>query len=225
MPAPNCYGSIQACRLRVGALDDAGAPDPGVGNLVVTDALIQIQSSYNIETGQEFTQKNGCGAICQTFKEDDKIKSVGLELQLCQLDYELLVLLLGASAISATGLVDAGSAVIGYDLPPSTAGAQNGVSLEAWTKAWDGGSQPASMGGDPLYHHFVWPKTTWVPGQRTLQSGILVIPVTGTGFENPLAGDGPLNDWPVYGPQGAEQVFLDDAIPDAACGAQELVAS
>lgn len=225
MPAPNCYGSIQACRLRVGALDENGAPDPGVGNLVVTDALIQIQTSYNIETGQEFTQKNGCGAICQTFKEDDKIKSVGLELQLCQLDYELLNLLLGSTALSATGLLSAGSDVIGYDLPASTAGAQNGVTMEAWTKAWDGGSQPVSFGGDALYHHFVWPKTTWVPGQRTLQSGILVIPVTGTGFENPNAGDGPANDWPLYGPNGAEQAFLDDTIPDAACGAQELVAS
>jgi hypothetical protein len=225
MPAPNCYGSIQACRLRVGALDAGGAPDPGLTNLVVTDALIQVQSSYNIETGQEFTQKNGCGEICQTFKEADKIKSVGLELQLCQLDYELIALMLDANTISATGLLSAGSDVIGYDLPPSTAGNSNGVSVEAWTKAWDGGSQPVSFGGDPLWHHFVWPKVTWVPGQRTLQSGILVIPLTGTGTENPQIGDGPNDDFPVSGPQGAEQVFLDDTIPDAVCGAQELVAS
>lgn len=225
MPAPNCYGSIQACRLRIGALDDSGAPDPGLTNLVVTDALIQVQTSYEIETGQEFTQKNGCGEICQTFKEEDKIKRVNLELQLCQLDYELLVLMLGATAINGTDLVSAGSAVIGYDLPSSTAGTSNGVSMEAWTKAWDGGSQPNSFGGDPLYHHFVWPKTTWVPGQRTLQSGILVVPLTGIGTENPAIGDGPANDFPFTNPSGAEQAFLDDTIPEAACGAQELVAS
>lgn len=224
MPAPNCYGSIQACRIRVGALDDGGAPDPGLTNLVVTDALIQIQTSYEIETGQEFTQKNGCGEICQTFKEEDKIKRVSLELQLCQLDYDLLVMMLGASAITGT-LTDAGGATIGYDLPSSTAATSNGVSLEAWTKAWDGGSQPVSLGGDPLYHHFVWPKTTWVPGQRTLQSGILVVPLTGIGTENPSIGDGPANDFPFTSPNGAEQVFLDDSIPDAACGATELEAS
>lgn len=223
MPSPSCYGSIQACRLRVGMLDDGGAPDPGTTNLYVTDALISVQTSYEIETGEEFTQKNGCGVICQTFKEDDKLKRVTLELQLCQFDYELLAMLVGGSLITGT-IVDPGGAPIGLDLPPSTAGAQNGVSMEVWTKAWDGGSQPVSSGGDPLYHHFVWPKTTWVPGQRTLESGILVVPVSGTGVENPQALDGPANDWPVT-PQGAEMVFLDDQIPEAACGASELVAS
>lgn len=222
MPSPSCYGSIQACRLRVGVLDDGGAPDAGADNLYVTDALIQVQTSYNIEAGQEFTQKNGCGVICQTFKEDDKLKSVGLELQLCQFDYELLAMMLGATLI--TGNIVSPAAPIGYDLPPSTAGAQNGVSMEVWTKAWDGGSQPVSALGDPLYHHFVWPKTTWVPGQRTLQSGILVVPVTGTGFENPQIGNGPANDFPTT-PQGAEMAFLDDTIPDAACGASALAAS
>ena len=63
MPSPHCFGSIQACRLRVGRLDSGGAPSPGASNLYVTDALIQIQTSYEIEAGEEFTQKNGCGAI------------------------------------------------------------------------------------------------------------------------------------------------------------------
>lgn len=223
MPSPHCFGSIQACRLRVGRLDAGGAPSPGANNLYVTDALIQIQTTYEIETGEEFTQKNGCGAICQTFKEDDKIKRVTLELQLCQFDYELLEMLLGATLITSD-LVTPGGA-IGIDLPPSTAGAQNGVSMEAWTKAWDGGEQPVSALGDPLYHHFVWPKTTWVPGQRTLESGILVVPVSGIGTENSTIGDGPANDFPIWGPEGAELVFLDDTIPDAVCGYQTLAAS
>jgi len=224
MPAPSCYGSIQACRLRVASLDDGGAPDSDTpGSVIVTDSLIQVQTSYEIETGQEFTQKNGCGDICQTFKEDDKLKRVTLELQLCQLDYELIALLLNATLI--TGDIVEADAPIGYDLPPSTASAGNGVSMEVWTKAWDGGSQAVSGTGDPLYHHFVWPKTTWVPGQRTLQSGILVIPVSGTGVENPQIGDGVANDFPISNPQGAEMAFLDDNLPSADCGATDIVAS
>jgi len=223
MPNPHCFGSVQACAMRVGKLDDAGAPDPGADNLYVTDSLITVQTSYEIETGAEFIQKNGCGAICQNFKEQDKLKRVTLALQLCQFDYELLALMLDATPI--IGDVVTANGTIGIVLPSSTAPASNGVSLEIWSKAWDGGSQAVSSGGDPLYHHFAWPKTTWVPGQRTIEAGIMVIPVDGIGTENPTIGDGPVDDFPIWGPEGPELVWLDDSIPDAVCGYQALVAS
>lgn len=223
MPTPHCFGSVQACAMRVGKLDAAGAPDPGASNLYVTDALIQVQSNYEIEAGQEFVQKNGCGAICQTFKEDDKLKRVTLDLQLCQFDYELLALMLDATLITGN-LVSPGGA-IGIDLPSPTSAASNGVSLEIWTKAFDGDEQAVSAASDPLYHHFVWPKTTWVPGQRTIEAGIMVIPLSGIGTANSTIGDGPANDFPIWGPQGPELVFLDDSIPEAECGYQALVAS
>jgi hypothetical protein len=110
-------------------------------------------------------------------------------------------------------------------LPTQAASPASCFGSEAWTKAWDGGSQATSTGGDPLYHHFAWPKTTWVPGQRTLAAGILVVPVSGIGTENPTIGDGPVDDWPIWGPEGPELSWLDDEIPDAVCGFQELVAS
>lgn len=225
MPATHCFGSVQACAMRVGMLDDAGAPDPGANNLYVTDSLIQVQTSYEIETGEEFIQKNGCGAICQNFKEPDILKRVTLELQLCQYDYELLSMMIGGTLIEGDVVTGGANAPIGLVLPSSSAPASNGVSLEIWSKAWDGGSQAVSNGGDALYHHFAWPKTTWVPGQRTIAQGILVIPVSGIGTENPTIGDGPVDDWPIWGPEGPELSFLDTEIPTAQCGSQELVAS
>jgi hypothetical protein len=200
--------------MRVGKLDSGGAPDPGASNLYITDALIQVQSSYEIETGEEFIQKNACGAICQTFKEQDKLKRVTLSLQLCQFDYELLGLMLDATVITGN-LVTPGGA-IGIDLPASTAPASNGVSLEVWTKAWDGGQAAVSSGGDPLYHHFVWPKTTWVPGQRTIEAGIWSFRLTASARRTaPLATD--LLTTFRFGDHRAELVFLDDQIPTAEC--------
>lgn len=209
-----CYGGVQACRLRVARLDAGGVPDTGADNLYVTDSLIQIQSTPEIEAGDEFTQKNGCGDICASFKGVDHIKRVTLALTLCQLDAELLEMLTGGSVLTS------GGDTVGYAMPSST-DSPAPVSVEAWSKAWDG-SQQAVDGSDALYWRFVFPSTTWVLGQHTLANGIMTIPLTGTGTENSGFGTGPGGDLPASIP-GPEAYLLDTDLPDAECGYQTLV--
>lgn len=209
-----CYGGVQACRLRVARLDAGGAPDTGEDNLYVTDSIIQIQSTPEVEAGDEFTQKNGCGDICVSFKGKDHIKRVGLSLSLCQLDGELLEMLTGGSVLTSGGDT-VGYAMAASDDDPIP------VSVEAWAKAWDG-SQQAVDGSDSLYWRFVWPSTTWVMGQHTLANGVITIPLTGIGIENSGFGTGPGGDLPGAIP-GAEAFLIDTALPDATCGYQELV--
>jgi hypothetical protein len=222
MPSPHCYGSLQVCALRVAALDASGAPLPGASNGYVSDSLIQASVSLELETGDDFTLKNGCGAICQTFRDCDRIKRAAVDLELCTLDSELIALLIGAGTLfTDTGTGDA----IGYELPSSAIDCPDGVSLELWTKAWDGASQAAApFLGAPSYYHFVFPKVRWQMGDLTMENEIMSIPLTGIADENPgMDADGPFDDWnaDIILAGGFTTVggwFLDDTLPTAACG-------
>lgn len=219
MPTPQCYTPILACRLRVARLDAAGAPLAGADNLIVTDGLIQVGEQVVIEEGAAFTQKNGCGTICLTYQGRDKIKAVNLTLQLCYLDAELIEMMTGAHLVTVDG------ATRGYTLPDVDEELDQEVSVEAWSVAWDG-DQQATLDGDPLYIRHVWPRTTWVVGDRTFQEGPTTIPLTGRGNSNSEFGDGPANDlpWGEYVTPAGE--FYDNGeLPDSVCGYQALVAS
>lgn len=210
-----CLASLQACRLRVARLTAGGSPEEGDDNLYVTDALIQVQSSPEIEAGDEITQKTGCGDICVQFKDIDRIKRVTLSMELCQLDAELIEMLTGATVLTS------GGDTVGFAIPPFSAN-PGSVSVEAWSKAWSGAEQETDDDDNPVYFRWVWPSTTWTLGQHTLENGVLSVPLTGQGVENSNYGLGAEADLPGTFP-GAEAVFRDINIPDANCGYQALV--
>ena len=220
MTAP-CLTPVDVCALRITALDDNGTPLVGASSAVVR-SLVQIQKSTTISTGTSFEQRDGCGNICASKTGVDAITGVGLELQLCQYDFALAALLLGTDPI--LGNVFTASGPIGVDLPSSTAGAGNGVCVEAWSKAMDGSEQAVSQASNLVWVHYVWPKVTWVPGQTTLAEGVILTSFTGKGVENSQIFDGPFDDFPTQ-PQGAEYVFYDEDIPDVTCAYATVVAS
>lgn len=218
----HCFGSLQVCRLRVARLTAAGFMDPGVDSLYVTDQLIRLRYQLVLKEGANFRQENGCGVNCLTFQGDDEIESVTLGLDLCVLDAELIEMLTGATLVQVEGQTR------GFVIPQPGSGLSQRVSIEAWTKAWDGDEQasPDWAGGNVLHHRFVFPSTSWVLGDGTLENNPLAVPVTGRGRSNSNFGDGPANDLPmgVYtSPMG--HWIDDEELPDAECGYQELVAS
>lgn len=223
MAEPHCFAPLQACRTRVAALESNGAPDEGPDNGYVTDALIDIQIGFEIEEGIDISQKNGCGVICQTFKDDDKIKRATVALNLCTLDFELIWLMVGGD------LFTTGGDTFGWQPPKVDDPAPNGFCLEVWAKAWDGAQQasPTSTGSAAAYFHFVFPLTKAQIGDFTVEGeNFTVIPVNGFSTENSnITANGPFDDWPaaVAGPGGITScmgVWLDpeSALPDAACG-------
>jgi hypothetical protein len=223
MAEPHCYGSLQVCALRVAKLDAAGSPDDGASNGYISDALIMARITTEVEEGDEFTLKNGCGAICQTFKDCDRVKRVPVEMELCQLDSELLSLLTNGSNIIEISTGDS----IGYELPEADTACSNGVSLELWTKAWDGSYQataPTFGGTTETWWHWVLPNVKFQIGDLTLENEILKVPVKGFGNENPrITADGPFDDWPSDivargGITSSAGWFLDDTLPTAECG-------
>lgn len=220
----NCVGSLQVCRLRVAQLTAGGLPDAGVDTGYTSDAIIQANISVELESGDDFVLKNGCGNLCQTFKDADRVKRVNIDMELCQLDSELVGLLVGADTF-----VDMSNNTLGAALPSSTDTPSNGVALELWTKAWDSNQQANAslIGGssnDVLYFRWFFPFVRFQLGAMTLQNDILRIPVAGYGQENDdMPSEGPFQDFPTAvdtagGITTAGGWFLDDTLPAAQCG-------
>jgi len=224
MPDPHCYASLQVCGLRVAALDVDGSPLVGAGNGYSSDALIDVDVALEYEDGDEFTVKNGCGAICQTFRDCDKLLRASVDLDLCVLDSELMALFVPGSRIfTDTGTGD----TIGFELPATNAECGDGVALELWTKAWDGNSQalPPFLGGaTPAYIRWIFPKVTGRMGDFTLENEILRVPVSLTAEANSgMDPAGPFGDWNVDvaaagGITNVGGYFYDDGPPTAECG-------
>lgn len=219
----NCVGSLQVCRLRVAQLTAGGLPDAGSDTGYVSDAIIQANITVELESGDDFVLKNGCGNLCQTFKDADRVKRVNIDMELCQLDSELVGLLVGADTFTD------GGETIGASLPSSTDTPSYGVALELWTKAWDSNQQANAslIGGssnDVLYFRWFFPFVRFQLGAMTLQNDILRIPVAGYGQENDdMPAEGPFQDFP-NGVESAGGIvtaggwFLDDTLPAAQCG-------
>ena len=219
MADPTCYASLEACAIRVAKLTATGAPSAGATMGLVSDALISLGVSVELKKGADLEQKNGCGAICAAFKEPDTVKRLNLALELCQFDIRLIEFLTGGDLFSSGGYP------VGWQFPSVTAAAPNGVSLEVWTKAWDGSEQatPTYTTPSAAYFHWVFPKTKWVLGNTKMDEGFMVVPVDGTSEENSLiTANGPFNDWPAaIAAQGGITrvggVFFDAVLPTSTC--------
>lgn len=208
------YGSLNLCALRLTRLNSGGHPVPGAGNGYVTTAPIKLDLTSNTEKGDSATQKNGCGVICQTYTNPDTLDSLGLSLDLCQNDPELLEIMTGATLLSGGGGVPRGLKAPAVGSTPPL------VALEAWTLAWDNSVQAQqSLVGAATYMHWVFPSTQWTLGNTSLAAGILTVSLTGTGAENKsLTVNGPYDDWPtdVATSGGIDRLygwFYDGAIP------------
>lgn len=213
LAAHRCLSSVRARRLRVARLHEDGTLDPGTENLYISDALLSIGTSPEIEAGEELVQRNGSGEICVYVSGDDEVKRYNLTLTLCQLDSELLEMLTGATLITNGGIT------VGVQMP-RIGDTKPRVCVEAWSEARTS-RQQASEDGSVLWWHWVWPNVKWTIGDFTLEAGILNVPLNGKAEENDSMGTGPAADWPDL-ITSAQAWFLDDEIPDAVCGYQEL---
>lgn len=220
MPNQHCYASLQLCAIRIALLDPTtGAPDNGADNGYVTTAAQKLDVSVEIEEGVELTSKNGCDALCASFKAADKIKRLTFAMDLCQLDWAQIALMTGSDSFTS------GGNIVGGQLPSITGALDRRVSVEAWTKAWDGGEQavPSYTSPNGAYFHWVFPKTSWLPGTLSMANELMVVPLTGIGEENSrITSNGPFDDWPaaVGNAGGITHVggwYFDDELPTDAC--------
>lgn len=136
MAGNDCMVSLQVCALRAARLAADGTTPPGATNLYTMDKISKLDISPQFETGDEITVKTGCGAIAAAYKDLDRLKRADVSLTVVTADPEFSELVAGFTLITSGGQsVGAAAPAVG-SAPPA------GVSLEAWTKAWLGGSQP-----------------------------------------------------------------------------------
>lgn len=215
------FSVVNLCAIRVARLDGAGVPQPGADNLFVSDAFLSIGYQRVVETGKRITRANGCGVTCLDVKNPDRIVGHTLTAELCQLDAELIEILTGAT------LIEDGGHPIGFADPEEDAAVSNGVSIEAWSYAYDGASRKIDpVSGQAGVVRSVWPKVVWnLSGTATLQEDVLAQQLTGDGKANPGFYDGPGNDVVPFGSAFAQFLEGEGNMPVAANTYASLVAS
>lgn len=193
------YQSLRFVRIRVSKLTSGtGAPLAGASNGYVSNSQIQCQVSVNVTTGDAFEQKNGNGETCATSTDADRLKSIGLTMDLCSSDPILRSFLTGGTLLTDPGH---SNLPVGYQAASAAGTLDSPVCLEGWTKAWDGTVQAVSTSTSPnaSYLHWVFPYAKFVEDTTTLNNGIATFPVKGISVENAgITANGPFNDWPLW---------------------------
>lgn len=219
--ADSCFGSILVCALRVARLSTAGAPDDGVTNGYISNALVKADLGLELEPGLDVSAKNGCDALLYALKKPDKIKRATISMDALTIDFALYQLLVGGDLFTF-----ANGDPMGWQVPDTDDDDVDPVSVELWSQAMDGNEQatPAGQSNAAAWFHWVLPKVQFSISSIPLSgTDITAVNLTGNGSSNSnITANGPFNDWPariaanggITKPLG---VFLDDDLPTADC--------
>jgi len=215
--AVNCGVSFGLCRTRVTQLDGLGNVVDAVGNSYVSDRMVSIGLEPNIEQGNTFTRRNGCGCAISRFKVNDIFNWFEFTFEDGALEPEMQAMMLGSDTITdgadVVGLAF-GSALACDDDPPA-------VALEFWTQHLD------ENGGLDEFHpyiHWVFPYTSWQLGGNTAEEDFMANALTGFSRSNARWGQGPYSDGPPDGQDIRNGAYwkTDEALPAADCAAADV---
>jgi hypothetical protein len=217
--AVNCGVSFGVCVVRVTLVDAQGNVSGTTGNSYVTDSVTSVSLTPNIETGDTFSQRNGCGCSVARFKANDTFNWFEFSFVNSKLEPGLMSLLLGSETIEdgadIVGQAFAGALDCAEDEPA--------VAFEFWTKHIVGSGQD----GIHPWIHWVFPKTVWQLGDNTFEEGIALPTVNGFSRTNSNWGDGPYGDGPPDGQiisEGGWWKTADDP-PTATCDLGDVTPS
>lgn len=207
----NCGPSFGICGVRATLLDELGNVDTGQ-NTYMSDKMISFAFSPNIDTGNTFSQRNGCGCSLARFKAEDVFNWWEFTFTDGAMEPELYAIMLGATTITD------GADTVGFHFPSALDcnDVRRQVGFEIWTQHIVGSNRDA---GYP-YIHWVWPASVWQMGDNTAEEDFMNPVLTGFSRSNPLWGSGPYSDGPPdgsdVGPEGAAWK-TDDTPPSADC--------
>lgn len=217
--AVNCGVSFGLCAVRVTRVDAAGNVDGTTDNSYVSDNPISITLTPNIETGNTFSLRNGCGCSIARFKANDIFNWFEFTFASGALEPAMWALMLGANTIEdgadVVGMAFQGALACDDDEPA--------VALEFWTKHIVGSGQDGAF----PWIHWVFPKTVWALSDNTFEEDIAQPSLTGFSRTNLNWGDGPYGD----GPPDSEDISdggwwkTADDPPTAACALADVTPS
>lgn len=210
--AVRCGPSFGLCGLRATMLDDLGNVQAGQ-NSYVTDRQISMAFTPNIDAGNTFSQRNGCGCSLARFKAEDIFNWWEFTFTDGAVEPALEQLMIGGTAIP-----DADGDVIGLHFPTALecSVAQPMVAVEFWTQHMNGSKKDSAL----PYIHWVFPASVWQYGDHTAEEDFMNPVLTGFSRSNDLWGSGPYADGPPDGSDvGAEGAYWKtaDTVPVADC--------
>lgn len=212
-----CGVSFGACLVRVTRVDENGNVIAG-NNAYISDKLISVGVNPNIETGNSFSVRNGCGCSIARRSFPDTFNWWEITLNSAALEPQLIAFMLGAATITN------GADVVGVAWPSALECDEQSplVAFEFWTEHTVGSGLDATY---PYYHH-VYPAVSFVMGDNTFEEGPAAPTLNGKSKTNGNWGDGPYGDGPPDGEDISEGGFWasDDALPSASCTAQAVTA-
>jgi hypothetical protein len=216
--AVNCGVSFGLCAVRVTKVDAAGNVVAG-NNSYVSDKAVSVQLTPNIETGNTFSLRNGCGCSVARFKANDIFNWFEFQFADGALEPAMWALMLGAATIEdgadVVGMAFQGALACDEDEPA--------VGLEFWTKHIVGSGQDGAF----PWIHWVFPKTVWALAANNFQEEIAQPALSGFSRTNLQWGDGPYGDGPPDGQDISEGGWwkTDVAPPTADCALAAVTAT
>lgn len=173
-----CYTPFKIPKIRVTKLNGCGQPVTGCST-VVTDGIVSIAMTKEMEDREEFFQKNGDGAFCVTETNAPILKWINLVLTFCDVDPELVNIIAGEPTVTDDA---AAPNATGYRTEEDSPSRVN-FALEGWTRI-SNLSTGACTGG-PEYGYVLFP---WVIegsiGDITHENGLVSFTLTGARTRN-----------------------------------------
>lgn len=145
-----CYSPIKGRVLRVALLNSCGVPVTGTGSAIVVSGFVQVQSSPQYETGDEFLRRDANGDLCVNEKDPDILKRFEITTDLCSINPGLV-----ANTVSPARLLTYSESPTGTGFAMAEGAATTHFSLEVWQRV--AGCDPS---GNQLYVYNAWPHLT-----------------------------------------------------------------
>lgn len=213
--AVTCLPVFGICRTRVTVVDAQGNV---TGATYVTDQQISVAVNPNIDTGNSFTARNGCGCAVARFKSPDTFNWWEFTFVNNAVEPQLEAFLLGATTIDDGGVVG-----IAYPATLACDEDEPAVAFEFWVERISGSGQDGTF----PWVHFCYPMTIWQVGNNTYDENFGKPTLTGFSRTNSQWGEGPFGD----GPPDAADIsdggywFTDVDPPSADCAAGSVTPS
>lgn len=219
-PATNSANQniLKVVVMRVLRLAANGSLVVGPDAQIVSEEPILLQYTPVSLPKEIFSDTDGNGDRCGYYVgPPHAVDAVTMKLSVCTMYAELEELLCGGSIIT-----DVNYGTIGYKPPEDSTVNAYGVGLETWSIAWNR-KQRAKLGNSPAFWRHVFPMTTWVRDQTSLQNAFDNPTFTGDGQVNSGFGSGLAAD-PIPSAIGnvPYEWFLDDAKPAGVNGYQAV---
>lgn len=194
-----CIGELNACVFRAARLDADCTPTGGADSGIVSAGLVTMTVDPEVEAGQVFEPKNGCGSIVYSIRQEDRVKRNNVSGEFVLWDDEMISLLFGHDLIlGAAGGPFAGK-VIGTASRLFNAAPRNGIYLEVIRQVATpagGDCVAAGAAATPAASGYIFGKAMLIPGSMTFENDAARVSFTGYATNNNFLANGPWNDYP-----------------------------